>query len=698
MTAARRIVPPVLLGVLIAVFVAVGLTALSGARPLAALGLPDPGTLTTYGLPAVRALSEVAAVLTVGALLAAAFLTPPEADGFLGLSGYRALRAASYSAGTWLVAALLMIPLTIADTLGRPLSSVLSFVQLASVVPKLDTASAWLLTAVFAVTVFAGCRMALGWGTSVVLLAVSVVGLLPVAATGHSAAGGAHDLASDSLMIHVVAASLWIGGLVGLMGLAASSSPRLDVAVPRFSNLALVCWVLMALSGVINALVRVPLSVLFGTGYGALLLAKTAALLALGGLGLLQRRRAVPAAMTGRAGPLLRLGAIEVLLMLGTIGLAVALSRTPPPSVSGAPRPSITEVVIGYDLYGPPTLSRLLFDWRYDLLVGSAAIGLAVLYLLGVRRLRRRGDAWPVGRTAAWLAGCVVLLLATSSGIGRYAPASFAVHMGQHMLLSMLVPILLVLGAPVTCALRALPPAGSGQPPGVREWLLAAVHSPPARWFTHPLVAAPLFVGSYYVLYFSGLFESALPWHPAHLLMKAHFLITGLLFFWPLIGVDPAPRPMTPVLRLGVLFASIPFHAFFGVALMGSEEVIGRMFYAGLKLPWVTDLLAEQRLGGGLAWATGEIPMLIVVIALVAQWARADERLARRSDRQADRDGDAERHAYNAMLRQMAGDVGADASHGRQSVTARDPGRSGAAHTDATGTPEHDHDGDRQSP
>jgi putative copper resistance protein D len=138
--------------------------------------------------------------------------------------------------------------------------------------------------------------------------------------------------------------------------------------------------------------------------------------------------------------------------------------------------------------------------------------------------------------------------------------------------------------------------------------------------------------------------------------MKVHFLATGLLFFWPLIGVDPSPRAMSPVLRLGVLFASVPFHAFFGVALMSSHEVIGRYFYSGLALPWVPDLLADQRLGGGLAWATGEVPMLIVVVAMVAQWSRIDERAARRGDRRADRDGDADLTAYNAMLRRMAGE------------------------------------------
>jgi len=658
MTGNARMLPPVLIGAAAAVLIAVGITALSGARPLESLGLPDPGGLTTYGLPVVRTLAELFAVLTVGALLTAALFTFPEEDGFLGLSGYRSLRVASYTAGAWMVSSLMMVPLTIADALGRPLASVLGFGPLVAVVPRLEVATAWLLTAVIAVIVFAGCRIALTWGTSAILLLFAVAGLLPVASTGHSAAGGSHDLATDSLMLHVVAASLWIGGLVGLLGLAAARETdrtQLAVAVRRFSGLALVCWIVMAASGILNALVRVSPSSVLGTEYGTLLLAKTGALAALGGLGYLQRRRAVPAAAEGRPGALLRLGAVETLIMFGTVGLAVALGRSAPPVQPGG-LPSRNEVVLGYDLDGPPTLWRVLFDWRFDLILGSAAIVAAVLYVIGVRKLARRGDGWARGRTAAWLAGCAVVLFATSSGIGRYAPAMFSVHMGQHMMLTMLAPILLVLGAPITLALRALPSAGRDGPPGPREWLLRAVHSAPARWLTHPLVVVPLFVGSYYALYFSGLFEWALPTHAAHLGMKIHFLVTGLLFFWPLIGVDPSPRAMSPVLRLGVLFASVPFHAFFGVALMSSHEVIGRYFYSGLRLPWVPDLLADQRLGGGLAWATGEIPMLIVVVAMVAQWSRVDERAARRGDRKADRDGDADLVAYNAMLRQMAGE------------------------------------------
>jgi len=231
------------------------------------------------------------------------------------------------------------------------------------------------------------------------------------------------------------------------------------------------------------------------------------------------------------------------------------------------------------------------------------------------------------------------------------------VHMGGHMLLSMVAPVLLVLGGATTLALRALPPAGKSAPPGPREWLLAAVNSPVARFLTQPIVAMLQFVGVFYLLYFSGLFDVALEYHWAHLAMNAHFLLAGYLFFWPLIGVDPAPRRLMPLGRLGIMFLSMPFHAFFGVILMSSQTVIGEQFYAQLRLPWVTDLLTDQRLGGGIAWGFGEIPALIVLVALMVQWAQADEREAQRAERRARRAGDTDEElaAYNAMLARMAG-------------------------------------------
>jgi cytochrome c oxidase assembly factor CtaG len=192
---------------------------------------------------------------------------------------------------------------------------------------------------------------------------------------------------------------------------------------------------------------------------------------------------------------------------------------------------------------------------------------------------------------------------------------------------------------------------------------------------TNPLVALPLFVGSYYALYFSDLFAAALPQHWAHLVMNLHFVLTGLLFFWPLIGVDPAPRRYPPAARLGILFASVPFHAFFGVALMSSSTVIGGEFYRALALPWVPDPLRDQQLGGGLAWASGELPLLLVVIVLLVQWSRQDERSARRDDRRAEADGGAELAAYNAMLQRLAAEPTPDAAW-QVGVGSREEGRS----------------------
>ena len=180
------------------------------------------------------------------------------------------------------------------------------------------------------------------------------------------------------------------------------------------------------------------------------------------------------------------------------------------------------------------------------------------------------------------------------------------------------------------------------------------MQSPVARLLTNPFVALALFVGSFYALYFSGLFEAALPFHWAHLAMNAHFILAGYVFYWPVIGVDPSPNKLPPLGRLGLLFASIPFHAFFGVILMSSTTVIGEQFYRGLSLPWVQNLLEDQRLGGGIAWAAGEIPLLVVMVALLTQWARQDGRDAKRYDRKADADGDADLEAYNAMLRKIS--------------------------------------------
>jgi len=641
-------------GVLLAAVFAVALLVLGRGPDTLVPGLLDPGVITRYGITVVRVLAESASVVCVGSLLLAAFLVPPQRSGTLAPGGYAALRTAGFAAWAWFAASILSVAFTAADSAGKPIQEVLNPQTLLDLVGAIEQPKAWLWTALITIWIALGCRLALTWGWTAVLFVLAVGGLIPVAVTGHSASGGSHDIATNSLLYHLIAASLWIGGLIAVLALGFRRGDHLKLAATRFSRLALVCWLVMAASGAINALVRINLGDLFTTSYGLLVVAKIVALLLLGVFGWQQRQRGVADLVDGRGpGQLLRLAAVEVLIMFVTIGIATALARTPPPA-DAITQPSTTELLIGYNLDGAPTFWRLLTAWRFDLVYGTLAIVLAVLYALGVRRLRRRGDAWPVGRTVSWLAGCAVVLLATSSGIGRYSPAMFSVHMGNHMLLSMVAPVLLVLGGPVTLALRALPAAGKDAPPGPREWLLAAVHSPVSRFLTHPVVALLLFVGSFYALYFSGLFDSALNYHWAHLAMNAHFLLAGYVFYWPVIGVDPSPRRIPYLGRLGMMFAAMPFHAFFGVILMSMQTVIGASFYGALKLPWVTDLLTDQRLGGGIAWASGEIPVLLVLIALLVQWARQDEREAKRRDRREAATGDEELVAYNAMLKKLA--------------------------------------------
>jgi cytochrome c oxidase assembly factor CtaG len=206
----------------------------------------------------------------------------------------------------------------------------------------------------------------------------------------------------------------------------------------------------------------------------------------------------------------------------------------------------------------------------------------------------------------------------------------------------------------VTLALRALPPAGAGNPPGPREWLVAFTHSWVVRMATHPLMALGMYIASFFALYYTGLYDAAAPSHWAHLLMNTHFLLMGYAYYWLIIGIDPAPRRLPHLGKLGLLLAAMPFHAFFGISLMNSSTVIGGDFYRALALPFVPDLLADQHTAGAMAWALGEIPMVVVLVALLMQWARTDAREARRYDRKADSDGDAELVSYNALLARLA--------------------------------------------
>ncbi|MFE0626115.1 cytochrome c oxidase assembly protein [Streptomyces sp. NPDC058864] len=295
----------------------------------------------------------------------------------------------------------------------------------------------------------------------------------------------------------------------------------------------------------------------------------------------------------------------------------------------------------------PFTLGRGLEFSGDPVFLAGCLLALA-LYGWGVVRLLRRGDRWPAGRIVAFVAGVLSIALVMCTALNDYGMVMFSVHMVQHMVVSMVSPILLLLGAPVTLTLRALPTAGRGRK-GPRELLVALLHSRYMQVITHPAFTIPLFIASLYGLYFTPLFDTLMGSRAGHIAMMVHFLAVGLVFFWPIMGVDPGPNRPSHVMRILELFAGMPFHAFFGIALMmASEPMIGAFKHPPASLG--IDALDDQTAAGGIAWAFSEIPSVIVLVALLIQWYTSDQRQARRKDRAADRDGDAELAAYNAYL------------------------------------------------
>jgi putative copper resistance protein D len=643
-------------------------------------GLGDPGPVTAWGLPLTALLARLAAVATVGLLIAAAFFTPgltprpqPEdradrqrdrADGrILGPAGYRWLRAASWAALTWLFATAGQVLFTVSDLLGVPPSVALGALRWSF---ELESTRPLLLVITGAAVLTIGAATALSTTGATWLAALAVATTLPPAFAGHAVTASNHQLAVDSLLWHIAGATIWAGGLLAL--LLGRRMSGLPAAARRYSRAAAWCFVIVAASGLVNALGRIDVADLTATGYGRAVLGKVVALAALGGLGFWNRQVSLARLDAGRSTAFRRFAAGELLLFAGTLGLAVALSRMPE---SGEPAvESTAQALLGYPPPdGPPTARNLLLDWLIEpLFLGISGIAL-LLYAAGVRRLWRTGTRWPWLRLVSWCAGWAVVVFAVNSGLATYAPLRFSVHMAQHLALMTLAPVLMVLGAPVTLALRALRPATEPGMRGPREWLRLALRSRLTRFLAHPVVALAVLIVSLFGMYFTGLYELALRSHAAHLAMLAHLLAAGYLFYWSVVGVDPTPHRVAPPVRLLALFAAMGFHAFFGVALMQSGVAMAADWYAALDLPWLGDPVADQRTAGGIAWSFGEIPSLLVAIALVVQWLRIDEREARRFDRAAQRaeaTGDASQdphQAYNAYLKRLAD---ADRAAGRR--------------------------------
>jgi putative membrane protein len=304
----------------------------------------------------------------------------------------------------------------------------------------------------------------------------------------------------------------------------------------------------------------------------------------------------------------------------------------------------------------PFTATTFFSQTRVDGWLAAGLLLAAGCYLYGVHRLKARGDRWPVNRTIFFVgAGLGSIALVTLAGIGAYDTTLLSVHMIQHMVLGMVAPIFLALGAPVTLALRTLPKRP-------RAVLLSVIHSRVARVLAFPLVAYAIFVANPFILYFSNVYRATLehPW--LHEFMHVHFIATGCLFFWPLLGLDPLPGRWPHPARALLMLLSVPFHTVLGLTIMQQKILLAGDYYPSLGLSWA-DPAADQVTAGGVLWAGGEFVSITMLGVLVLQWIRHSEREARRVDRQLDRE--------EAEAARLAAEAAAD---GAGAAVADEPG------------------------
>lgn len=612
----------------------------------APLALADPGPFVRWGQPISKLILNLSMAVSVGSLVLSAFAANSEERRLL-------QPVSSWAASLWLGSSATYFILTYLNVSGSTISY-----------GPLFSEGLWL----FATQIELGTLLAINLGIALLLslttiafqgqrmgavnAAIALAGLYPLAESGHASSDAGHALAVNSMLLHLVGVTIWVGGLVALFALFRTGE-RASVLVSRYSTLALLSFVLVASSGMVSGFIRLyqPSDLL--TPYGLLLMGKASLLIVLGAMGVRYRAGLVEK-VKEKASAFWSLVAFELFVMGAAMGLGTALAATPLPENPNEFTPlTPAEILTGDPL--PPELTPMgwLTVWDIDLLWLAVSVLGIVVYLYGVIRLRARGDSWPIGRTVSWILGMLVLLYVTNGAPNAYQEFLFSMHMVGHMMLSMLVPVLLVPGAPVTLITRVQQARKDGSW-GLREWALWAVHTPYAWLISHPLFAAFNFAMSLVLFYYTPLFRWATEEHLGHQWMIVHFLITGYLFVQSLIGTDPQPHKPAFPLKLMLLIGTMAFHAFFGLGLMNERSLLLADWFGSMGRTWGDDPLADQAAGGAFAWGVGEIPTIIITLMVVWQWSRSDDRERKRLDRASDREGNQDLSDYNQMLARIS--------------------------------------------
>jgi len=593
--------------------------------------------------PLAKGLMQLTGVLSIGFLITLSFL---DQDIKGAIKNHSLVKKTRLFISAWLLVSALYVIVQVSYLLDQPLVSSFDLTVIRSYLTQTSLGKAYLIQIIgILILLLIPLRRLLG---SYISLLIALIAITAPVFQSHGSSSGNHGLAIGALIIHVIALSFWVGGLFGLTQL---SKQQKLIALPRFSEIALWSAITVVISGAATAWTRLDSLQAWQSKYGVITLVKISLAFTLVGFGALHRRWIIKSDYPS----VFRLITAEIGVMFTTVFVGSWLSTVNPPDREIISSPAL--LVTGIEMPAPPTLSRVLLGYEADGLMLGLLIFLVALYIKGVVILTKRGDKWPVGRTIAFALGISAVDFATSGGLGLYSHFAFANHMMAHMVLGMIAPIGIVLGAPITLALRTLPLGRNQQESGIRGIFIELLHSKLSKFYTNPVVALAIFDGSLFALYFTPLFGNIMQGHSGHFFMSLHFLLAGFLFFQVLIGIDPLPRKVPYIAKIIVIFAAMSIHAFFSISVMSATTLLDNGYFELLQRPWATDLLADQKLGGSIGWAMGEVPILLALLATFLQWLKADKNEAARIDRAADRaaamgeDDDLAR--YNNYLAQL---------------------------------------------
>lgn len=583
--------------------------------------LPQAGAFVGYSLALGKFSSYLLGLITLGLILRNGILQGFEAS---------ESKLIPSIALAWSFSAFTTAFFAIANALSLQFSESANLQILFTYGWDIASSRAYLLMALIALLVASAHRTAKR-STPLVTALFGLIALTLPAALSHTGGVSSHQWAVLAGSIHGFSVSLWMASLIGLLLIVKKTE-----AFINFRKIVTFAFWALLFSGLVSSSIRLnSLNDLIYTQYGQLLGLKLSLFLVVLALTVSARKN------LENSNQLLL---VEISLLISIFAIATVVSSISYPKTSPTSF-SLFESVTGYPEPPPYETLSALTSFSVEptiLLVGFFAI---FLYLKAVFTLQARGDSWPVSRTIMWVSGVLIAVYVTNSFLGRYALVIFSVHMVVHMVLAMVVPILLPLAAPITLALRALP-AIAKPTVSLREGLTLFLASNFSRLITHPIVAFLLFATSTWMLYFTPLLTILMSSHLGHLIMDLHFILVGYVFFWTIIGVDPNHHKISDPARLGLVFLAAVFHGFFGFIVSSSSSPLGGGWFFKVAPNWLADPVIDQQLGGSIAWAFGEIPTVIVLIILLIQWAKRDERAGKRFT-------PADTAAYNKYLEQL---------------------------------------------